>query len=75
MTKKEENILNRFGNFLLQNNCSIDFLVELIELELDILNADTIPNFAKKKGKSYQGIIKTKQIKVIRGVRFVIDPD
>lgn len=75
MTKKEEDVLTRFGNYIINNKCSSSFLVELIELGFDFLNADTIPNFAKKREKSYQGIIKTKQIKIIRGVRFVIDPD
>lgn len=75
MTKTEENILNRFGNYLIKNNCSVDFLVELIELELDLLNADTIQNFAKKRGKSYQGILKTKQIITLHNVKFAIDPD
>jgi hypothetical protein len=50
-------------------------LVQLIELELDVLNADTISNFAKKHGKSYQGILKTKRIIQIHDVKFAIDPD
>jgi hypothetical protein len=75
MSDKEKDILSRFGNYILNNNCTVEFLVELIELELDVLNADTISNFAKKHGKSYPWIVKTKRIIPIHGVKFAIDPD
>lgn len=52
-----------------------EHLVQLSELCLAYLNAETIPNYAKQKGLSYNGVKKTRDIREIRGVKFVIDND
>lgn len=48
-------------------------LVQLIELAGDFLNLKTIPNYSKYSGKSYNGIKKYSDVRIIRGVKFVID--
>ena len=50
-----------------------DDLVQIIELAGSYLNLQTISNYAKASGLSYNGVKKTKEIRVIFDTRFVID--
>lgn len=52
-----------------------DGLVQLIELAGDYLNLQTIPDYAKARNLSYNGVKKTRDIRKIKGVKFVIDND
>ena len=73
MTNKEQSILKTIYNHANDNIVSSDFLVQLIECGFDLLNAETIPNYAKKTGLSYNGVKNNRELKTIRGVKFVID--
>ena len=48
-------------------------LVQLIALCGDLLNLKTIPNYAKEKGLSYNGVKHNRYIRVLFNVKFVID--
>jgi hypothetical protein len=50
-----------------------DSLVQLIELSAMYLNLQTIPNYAKINGISYNGAKKHRSVVKIVGVKFVID--
>lgn len=75
MTDREKNILNRLEACIVEEELSNDFLVQIIELAASYLNLKTIPNYAKDKNLSYNGVKKTRFIKEIIGVKFVIDND
>lgn len=48
-------------------------LVQLIELAGGFLNLETIPRYAKREGKSYNGVKKHRQVRKLFNVKFVID--
>ena len=48
-------------------------LVQIIELCADFLNLETISNYAKNNGMSYNGVKKCRNIIIIKGIKFVID--
>lgn len=73
MSDKEEEALNRFGNFVQKNNVSNEFLVQIIEQAGGYLNLMTISAYEKYSGLSYNGVKKTRNIRPIFGVKFVID--
>ena len=50
-------------------------LVEFIKLSGSYLNLKTIPDYAKEKGMSYEGVKKFRNTKEIFNVKFVIDND
>jgi hypothetical protein len=50
-----------------------DDLVQIIELAGSYLNLQTISNYARASGLSYNGVKKTREIRVIFDTRFVID--
>ena len=54
-------------------NWSNDGLVRLIELAADYLNLKTIPKYAKENTMSYNGVKNYREIRIIIGVKFVID--
>lgn len=71
----EINKLNEIGNSIQNENWSNDGLVQLIELTAGFLNLQTISDYAKENNLSYNGVKKFRNIKVIFGVKFVIDND
>lgn len=48
-------------------------LVQIFEVMGSYLNLQTISDYAKSHGFTYNGVIKTRTIKEIFGVKFVID--
>jgi hypothetical protein len=50
-----------------------DDLVQLIELAGSYLNLKTIPSYVSSSGMSYNGVKNHREIKVLFGVKFVID--
>ncbi len=73
MTEKEAKTIEKFGKFVFENNVSNDFLVQIIELAGDFLNLQTISDYARSHGKTYNGVKKCRKIKKIFNVKFVID--
>lgn len=68
--------LNDFVGRKIQNNeLSNDDLVELIKLCGDYLNLKTIPDYAKAEKISYPGVLKRKNIEIVKifNTKYVID--
>lgn len=68
--------LNNFVGKKIQNNeLSNDDLVELIKLCGDYLNLKTIPDYAKAEKISYPGVLKRKNIEIVKifNTKYVID--
>jgi hypothetical protein len=55
------------------NEFTNDDLVQFIESVGRYLNAQTIPEYAKRYKMSYNGVKKFREVKEILGVKFVID--
>jgi hypothetical protein len=69
----ESKSINKLGESIHNGNWSKDGMVQLIELCGLYLNIDTIPNYAKKTGISYNGVKKTRDIREIFNVKFVVE--
>ena len=68
--------LNDFVSKKIQNNgLTNDDLVELIKLCGAYLNLRTIPDYAKDEKISYQGVLKRKNIEIVKifNTKYVID--
>lgn len=65
--------LKKLGEAIQHGRWSNEGLVQLIELAGDYLNLQTIPAYALAKKLSYNGAKKTRTIRKIKGVKFVID--
>ncbi len=70
---KEREIAERFEKFIYENNPSNEFLLQIFELAGSYLNLQTISDYAKANGLSYNGVKKTRNITEKFGCRFVID--
>ena len=75
LSEYEKLALNKLGQSIIDGKWSNDGLVQLIELAGDYLNLKTIPDYAKFQKLSYNGVKKTRTIREIKGVKFVIDND
>ena len=75
LSEYEKLALRKLGQSIIDDKCSNDGLVQLIELAGDYLNLQTIPDYAKARKLSYNGVKKTRVIREIKGVKFVIDND
>ena len=62
---------NKFINNELNNNS----LVQQIELNVSLLNLQTISNYSKTHNMSYNGVKNFRKIVEIAGIKFVIDND
>lgn len=71
INKIEQHLSERITNGDLQNN----ELVQLIEHIGMYLNLQTIPDYAKSNGKSYNGVKKFRNVVTIFNVKFVVDND
>lgn len=65
--------LNKLGVSIHAGRWSNEGLVQLIELVGDYLNLKTIPDYAKATGLSYNGVKKSREIREIFNVKFVIE--
>lgn len=75
LSEYENLALKKLGQSIIDGKWSNDGLVQLIELAGDYLNLKTIPNYAAFTKLSYNGVKKTRDIRTIKGVKFVIDND
>jgi hypothetical protein len=75
ISEYESIALKKLGESIHQGKWSNDGLVQLIELAGDCLNLQTIPDYSKSMKISYNGVKKTRDIRTIKGVKFVIDND
>ena len=73
LSEYQQNALNKLGESIQSGKWNNDGLVQLIEVVADFLNLQTIPDYAKSKNLSYNGVKKTREIREIKGVKFVID--
>lgn len=62
-------VSDKFQNNELNNNS----LVQIIELCGDYLNLQTISNYAKQHGMSYNGVKNNREVQKLFNVKFVID--
>lgn len=75
LTEYEDKSLQKLGEAIHEGKWSNEGLVQLIELAGEFLNLKSIQEFANQKGKSYNGIKKTKQITRLFGHKYIIDND
>lgn len=73
LSQYETLALQKLGEAIHQGKWSNDGLVQLIELSGDYLNLQTIPDFANTNKLSYNGVKKTREIREIFNVKFVIE--
>lgn len=69
----EKNSLQKLGDAIQKGKWSNDGLVQLIELSGLFLNLQTISDYAKNNNISYNGVKKSRKIKTLFGIKFVID--
>jgi hypothetical protein len=65
--------IQKLESSIMEGKWSNEGMVRLIELLGDYLNLKSIPEYSTFKGKTYNGIKKTKKIRVILKHKFVID--
>lgn len=73
LSEYETFALTKLGESIQNGKWSNDGLVQLIELVADFLNLKTIPDYAKENHLSYNGVKKTREIREVFNVKFVID--
>lgn len=73
LSQYERLSLKKLGESIQSGKWSNDGLVQLIELSSDYLNLQTIPDYASANNLSYNGVKKTRTIREIKGIKFVID--
>ena len=67
------NIKTKIEDMIIDGTLSNEDLVQIIELCGGYLNLQTIPNYARTYGKSYNGVKKCRRIWNFFGAKFVID--
>ena len=73
LSEYEQKCLSKLGESMQSGKWSNDALVQLIEQAAGFLNLQTIPDYCKRTGISYNGAKKFRTIRKIIGVKFVID--
>lgn len=73
MSEKEVDVLNRLGRWIINNDPSEEFLVKLIERNLDFAGITPVQKYANANGITYQGVVKTRKIIKLLGINVVID--
>ena len=73
LTEYEKLSLKRLDERIHEDKWSVDGLVQLIELAGFYLNLQTIPDYAASKKLSYNGVKKTREIREIFNVKFVLE--
>jgi hypothetical protein len=75
ISEYEASSLSKLTESIHAGKWSNEGLVQLIERAGMYLNLETIPNYAKKNGMSYNGVKKHRYIRSVLGVKMVIDND
>ena len=70
-----EKLLNFVAEKFQADDLNNESLIQLIELCGNYLNLQTIPEYAKAKNMSYNGVKKFRKVVEIFNVKFVIDND
>lgn len=73
LSNYEELALDKLHKSVLDGRWSREGLVHLFELSGIYSGVMTIPDAARATGKTYNGIKKTREIREIMGIKFVID--
>lgn len=73
LSQYETLAIKKLGEAIQQGKWSNEGLVQLIELAGCFLNLQTIPDYAKAKQLTYNGVKKTREIRKIFKIKFVID--
>ena len=73
LSEYEINSINKLGKSVLDGKWSNDGLVQLIAVTGGLLNLQTIPDYQKRTGMSYNGVKNHRHTETIFGVKFVID--
>lgn len=73
LSEYEQKRLSKLGESIQSGKWSNEALVQLIEQASGFLNLQTIPDYCKRTGISYNGAKKFRTIRKIIGVKFVID--
>lgn len=66
-------LIDLVGHIIYDQGVDNDILVQIIELCGNALNLQTISDYAKVNNLSYNGVKKSREIKEIFNVKFVID--
>lgn len=75
-TENTDKLLKFIGDKFQIGELENENLVQIIELANNYLNLTTISNYAKEKGKSYNGIKNHTKVDIeINGVKFIINND
>lgn len=72
LSEKEQQTLDKFVSFIMDNDVSDTFLVQIIEVAGGFADIESIQSRAKRTGLSYNGIKKTRKLETILGQRFVV---
>lgn len=75
LSEYEQKALLKLEQAIQEDKWSNDGLVELLKLCGEYLNLMTIPRYAERVGKTYPGVVKTKEITELFGVKWIIDND
>lgn len=73
MTDRERHIINGIEKEIHTAGVSNDFLVQLIEVGGSHLNLMTISAYAKANQLTYNGVKKSREVRELFEVKFVID--
>jgi len=73
LSEYEIKCLNKLGESIQSGKWSNYGLIQLIELSGGFLNLQTIPDYAKRNGISYNGAKKFRNVKLIFNVKFIIE--
>ena len=71
MTDTKQKAIDKYAKYILNNDVSIEFLVQMIELTVSCGELLTIDEYAKKRGISYQGVRKTTKPVTVLGKKYL----
>jgi len=72
-SEKENLTLTKYEKFLFEQNPSLSFLLQIIELTGRQLNLETISDYAKRYGMSYNGVKQCRKVIKMFNVKFVAE--
>ena len=73
LTEKEQKVIDKYEKFLFENAPSARFLVQIFELTGIYSNLETISDYSKRTGISYNGVKNYRKTIELFNVKFVID--
>jgi hypothetical protein len=73
ITTEQQLVIDKFGRYCHEKGASTDMLLKIIELAITYGNIRTVSDYAKQNNLSYQGVVKTRNIVEILGVKCVVE--